>query len=384
MRKTYAGIDDFRLAAAFMVTAIHIGPFSGWSEDLDYLITCCAGRVAVPFFLMTTGYFVLAPYGKSGFQRKKTLHRYLTKNVTLYLAATLFYAPLALYAGNVPHSMAGFFRAVLFDGTFYHLWYFPAAVIGCLLLVFLMKRSMRAAVVFSVGAYIAGLLGDSYYGVTKQIPLLAQIYSRIFSVSSYTRNGIFFAPVFLMLGVMSAFWDEKDPRNRGGQPSCKKRLPDVTRKRNGSRCRVGLLVCFAGMLAEGYLTYSLNLQRHNSMYLLLPFVMYFLFQLLLAIPEKASGSDVRACGCEKRVRSLFPPSSKDPGWIRNASMLLYLLHPAVIVCLRGFARIAGLTELLIENTFVQYLSVCALSSALLFMIHKVARVLTDGRLRTCL
>ena len=316
LKKTYAGIDYFRLAAAFMVIGIHIGPFSVWNEDLDYLVTYCAGRAAVPFFLMTTGYFVLAPCVKSGFKKKQAVYKYLVKNGVLYLSATLFYAPLALYSGNVPHSLPELVRAVLFDGTFYHLWYFPAAMIGVMILMFLARKSVRMMFLFSAGAYIAGLLGDSYYGLTEQIPLLRLIYSGIFSVSSYTRNGIFFAPVFLLLGMLSAFPDLQ----------CSVRT-----------CLAGLTVTFTGMLAEGYVTYSLDLQRHNSMYLLLLPVMYFLFQLLLRIPGRV------------------------PVWIRSGSMLLYILHPAVIVLLRGFAKITGLEKILTENTFVQYLSVCVLS-----------------------
>lgn len=324
MNKTYAGIEYFRLAAAFMVIGIHIGPFSVWSKDVDYLVTYCAGRVAVPFFLMTTGYFVLAPYVKSRFKKKRTIHKYLAKNGILYLSATLFYTPLALYAGNVPHNLPNFIREVLFDGTFYHLWYFPAAIVGVMILTFLARKSVRTVFLFSVGAYVVGMFGDSYYGLTEQVPLFRLIYSGIFSFSSYTRNGIFFSPVFLLLGMMSAFPDFRCPVRE---------------------CMVGLAVSFTGMLAEGYLTYSLALQRHNSMYLLLLPVMYFLFQLLLVVP------------------------GKPPAWIRNGSMLLYILHPAVIVLLRGFAKITGTTKFLIRNTFVQYLAVCALSLVFVFLIQ---------------
>lgn len=319
MGRTYAGIDYFRVAAAFMVVGIHIGPFSVWSEDMDYLLTYCAGRVAVPFFLMTTGYFILAPYIKSGFQKKQATKKFFLKNGGLYLAATFFYAPIALYSGEVPHSIQDFIKAVLFDGTFYHLWYFPAVMMGVVVLRLLSQKSMKAFLLFPVGAYIIGVLGDSYFGLTEQVPLFRLVYSGIFAVSSYTRNGIFFAPVFLMLGVLLAF------------PVFQCRV---------EICAAGLLVSFTGMLAEGYLTYRMAWQRHNSMYLLLPPVMYFLFQLLLRIPGKA------------------------PGWIRNSSMLLYIFHPAMIVLLRGFAKITGFTSLLIENTFVQYLAVCTLSMAL--------------------
>lgn len=324
MRKNYAGIDYFRLIAALMVIGIHIGPLSVWSKGVDYLLTYCLGRIAVPFFLMTTGYFVLAPYVLSGFQKKRSVYRYFAKSIALYLAATLFYVPIALYSGNIPHSISEFFKGILFDGTFYHLWYFPAAIMGCVLLILLVRRSIRIAVSFSIAAYFVGIFGDSYYGLIEKIPLLRWIYDGIFSISSYTRNGIFFAPIFILLGMLFAF--------SGVQCSMRK-------------CKTGMVVSLFCMFAEGFTTYCLGLQKHNSMYLLLLPVMYFLFQILLMIPGKA------------------------PGWIRNSSMLLYIVHPAVIVILRGLAKATGLTKLLIENTIIQYLSVCMLSLAFVFIIQ---------------
>ena len=71
--KNYAGVDLFRIPAALMVAAIHIAPFSTWNRVGDVLLTYCLGRIAVPFFLMTTGFFVLAPYAKSGFRDKRRL-----------------------------------------------------------------------------------------------------------------------------------------------------------------------------------------------------------------------------------------------------------------------------------------------------------------------
>lgn len=118
-------------------------------------------------------------------------------------------------------------------------------------------------------------------------------------------------------------------------------------------CKAGIIIAFACMLAEGSVTYGLNIQKHNSMYLFLIPVMYFLFQILLMVPGNA------------------------PGWIRKGSALIYVIHPAVIVLLRGFAKVTGLTKLLIENTMLQYLSVCLLSLAL----ASVIRVCMERRAR---
>ena len=75
------------------------------------------------------------------------------------------------------------------------------------------------------------------------------------------------------------------------------------------------------------------------MYVFLPAVMYFLFSLLLA------------------------PRGEAPGWLSPFSMLVYVLHPWVIVLMRGAARQLGLWGLLVENSLGHYLAVCAGSAA---------------------
>ena len=58
-RQAYTGIDIFRWAAAFLIVAIHTSPLASFSETGDFILTRVIARVAVPFFLMTTGFFCL-------------------------------------------------------------------------------------------------------------------------------------------------------------------------------------------------------------------------------------------------------------------------------------------------------------------------------------
>ncbi len=51
------GLDIFRLIAAFLVVAIHTSPLSSLNETADFILTRIIARIAVPFFLMVTGYF---------------------------------------------------------------------------------------------------------------------------------------------------------------------------------------------------------------------------------------------------------------------------------------------------------------------------------------
>ena len=129
-RAVYAGVDWFRLPAALLVIAIHTAPLSGISKGLDAAVTYGLGRIAVPFFLMTTGYFLLAPcFGEKPGSRERW-RRFERKILLIYAASTLLYLPVAWYAGNLPGNLTEAVRMLLFDGTFYHLWYFPALLIG--------------------------------------------------------------------------------------------------------------------------------------------------------------------------------------------------------------------------------------------------------------
>lgn len=115
------GIEYFRVAAAFLVVAIHCSPLLTYSETADFIFTRVLARAAVPFFFMVTGYFVI---GKPEKTRK-----FLKKTGIIYLASILLYLPLNLYAGNFKGLTPGAaLTQLLFEGTFYHLWYLPAAL----------------------------------------------------------------------------------------------------------------------------------------------------------------------------------------------------------------------------------------------------------------
>lgn len=330
----YGQIDSFRIAASFLIIAIHTGPLSFINETADFLFTYCFARIGVPFFLMATGYFVLAPCFRNKFKQTAGLKKFLLKTTVIYLAATLLYLPINLYAGHGSLHPGIWLKDFIFDGTFYHLWYLPAAILGCLFLVLLLKRlSLFAVTVITLLLYAAGLLGDSYYHLLDKLPAAASFYDFLFGISSYTRNGIFYAPVFLLLGLFL--------------------------RRYKTNFSVSLLAfCFGismtGMLAEGYITFVSSLQRHNSMYVFLLPCMFFLFQLLLKIPGRSS-----------RL-------------LRNASLLIYILHPICIIGVRGIAKVTGLSAFMVEQSLIHYIMVClltVLATAIIIIIERKGKLL---------
>ena len=105
-----------------------------------------------------TGQFVLGGFGVASHVKKLAL---------MYGGAVLLYLPIGIYAGHYEDiGIWGLLRMLLVDGTFYHLWYFPACILGigvvCLLRRMLPERLLLPVCVLLYGM---GLLGDSYFGL---------------------------------------------------------------------------------------------------------------------------------------------------------------------------------------------------------------------------
>ena len=303
-RKQFAALDRFRLVAAVLVVCIHTSPLTSLSPLGDFWLTRVLARVAVPFFLMVSGYFL----GKRDW---KPMGGFLKKILLIYLCAVVLYLPLNWYNGGMP--LARWPRALLVDGTFYHLWYFPAVILGVIVARQLWRLGPGWGLAIAGLLYLIGLGGDSYYGLVSQIPALKQMYGGIFALCSYTRNGLFFAPLFLLLGAAG--------------------IQIKSLKLSG----LGFVASLGLMTAEGLWLHNLDVQRHDSMYLSLPLCMVFLFSLL------------RGCNRGRNRQAA------------DLSLLVYLLHPWCIVLVRGGARLLGMEELFIENSLGHFAAVLVVS-----------------------
>lgn len=329
--KAYTGIDSFRLAAAFLVVAIHTSPLSQISGTADFVLTRIIARTAVPFFFMTSGFFLISSQDCG----TEKLVRFVKKTALIYGGAIVLYLPVNIYAHSLDAEclLGTLVKHLAFEGTMYHLWYLPASMAGAAISWYLVQKlGMKRAFLVSVLLYIVGLFGDSYYGFIENIPVLSRFYGGIFAVSGYTRNGIFFAPVFFILGGIA--------REKG------RRVP-------ASRAAAAFLTAFALMLAEGLALRRLGVQRHDSMYVMLLPCMFFLFAFLLHWRGK-------------RMKAA-----------RDIALFVYIIHPMCIIAVRLFAKITHLQAVLTENAVVHFLAVCAVSAlvsvAAAFVFHRFSR-----------
>ncbi len=312
-RRGCGGLDLFRVAAALLVVAIHTGPLLSVDAEINYLITDIFARLAVPFFFTVTGLFLMPKVRARGYA---ALLPFLKKCALLYAFSTLLYLPLRIYNGSLD-GIIPFLRDIVFDGTFYHLWYFPAVMLGACITAVLYRRGPRPALAVCILLYVLGLLGDSYFGLIAATPF-ANFYRVLFTFFDQTRNGFFFAPLFLLLGALMA-------------------EPPVHR-RPAAWYAGGFFFALAALLGEGITVKYFSLARFDTMYLALPFCLWFLAGALLR--------------------------GKRPGYprLRLLSTAVYIIHPLCIVGIRGAAKLLGLTDLLVSCSPTHYLAVCAASA----------------------
>ena len=313
---TFKGLDSLRVIAAIFVVGIHTFPLAQINETLDTMLFLVVGRFAVPFFLMITGYFVLSPLAQGQtYLAEQRYQKFMRQNLFFYGAMMLLYLPLSVYNGTLTKetTVLAFLQKVLFEGTFYHLWYLPATLLG----LFLTRQMLRYSTLsFSLGLslllYLIGLGGDSYSQLILAQPVFKATYEVIFSVSPYTRNGLFLVPIFLLLGVLVA---QERPRRYQLKPG------------------IGFALSLLALLIEGWWRHYPQTPRHDSMYLALLPLSYYLFKGAL------------------RWRG-FPLKNQ-----KKLATWLYFLHPLMIVMVRLIGKLSGQEQWVVTNQLLHFIIV---------------------------
>lgn len=308
--KRYLGaFDVFRLIAAALVIAIHTSPLRSIDPAADHFLTGVAARIAVPFFFALTGYF--ADFGSiSG------LRKIAGKTAVLYGIAIVIYLPFNTYAANL--------KMLLFDGAFFHLWYFPACIFGAAIVYALTKLPKKAAYAAAAALYIVGLFGDSYYGFIAGISPISAVYSALFKIFSFTRNGLFFAPIFMLIGDTLS----------------KRRLGE-----NRFAAAAGLTVSLILLAFESFMLYRLGVA--GNMYVFLIPAIVCLFGLLSSFKVK--------------------PHPR----MRKSAMWIYIIHPIVIHLLGKAAEALGVENFAGQHSLLRFMLAAVVSFAAAFGIEYI-------------
>lgn len=219
-KKEYAGIDIAKIICAYLVVAIHI-PVFGPSENesiklLDFAISNCLARIAIPFFFVASGFFLFRKMTPEHFDAVPA-RKYVLRILRLYILWTLIYLPLSIsLMRENGHFLGGsmvleFIRNFFLTGSYTHLWYMNALIFDVIFISILLKNriSPRHIFTFSLVMYIIGLFGDAYFGMiaplATKLPGFWNVLHQLHIIFDTTRNGLFDGMLFVSIGMLFAF-----------------------------------------------------------------------------------------------------------------------------------------------------------------------------------
>lgn len=172
-----ASIDLMRLLGALMVVAGHTSLLFDINENVGYVISNMLPRLVVPFFYCVMGYYYIGKLlrGENAFLSmvKRLLQGYLIWSIIYFIKELI---EVILSKGDIIELIKTSIFLFFTKGSYFHLWFFPAAFFSIFVVTFLYKMKwMQYGVVAAVFCLLLGALGSSYYEIGNQIPIITKI-----------------------------------------------------------------------------------------------------------------------------------------------------------------------------------------------------------------
>lgn len=286
MKQKYPLVDYGQLVAALLVVLIHCGRLAE-NEVVHFVLKSILCRIAVPFFLILNGYF----YQKGQYTFKK----WWCKQRSVYIFWSLLYLPLGIlyvqqekYLEGVPVWVYPFILigAFMTIGVFYHLWYFPALMVGMWLVCRTQRYGYRIQFGIASLLYVIGSAETYSAYLPSSIAAIYQQYRLLFLT---TRNGLFYSFLFILCGFFLA---------ESKQRLFRKRMQE-------------LLVCLSVMSVciEGFVVYQNQGDDKNFLFSLVPIV--FLITAFV-------------------VRRTTHHAFASAAWARKFSRWCFFVHPLIL------------------------------------------------------
>ncbi|MCQ2249768.1 MAG: acyltransferase [Bacteroidales bacterium] len=203
-KSTISSIDIGKFIACFLIVILHCNVLEHFDSDWSqFAITNIFMRIAVPFFFVTSGYF-LGKKMQSGADPKSIVINYcrrlLFPLVVFSIVNITEYVFVFLYKGDdLSQIMLKIFSSIIFY-PFGALWFVQACIIGSLMLIpFYRSNKLGYAVFIGMILFLIALPFNSYYFIVDGTFLQSYV-DDILEIIWSIRNGIFVGFVYLAIG----------------------------------------------------------------------------------------------------------------------------------------------------------------------------------------
>lgn len=314
----------------------HTYLFYDISPALAFWTSRTIPRIAVPFFFCVSGYFYIRGLKKG----RNTFPVQIKGILSVYALWSLIYYCLSFVIALKNHeSLSTFFQErviyFLFDGSYYHFWYFPALIyaftIAALFYKFGKMKGIQILAWLSLILYFLFFLGTDYIRIGQQIPVLKNIYElpKFGVIRGIFGMGL---PFFMMGYFLNRF---------------EKWYADIS----PAASRFLFAYWFTGFIIEGVCAINASSLASAAeelcvAALLMP-SLFFLFIMLLKHP--------------------LPKYTAFSQYCRRLSNYIYYTHPLFLTVISTAAGMAGIviTETLM---FVIIYAICLITAYLLYKI----------------
>lgn len=158
--KNNATIDYLKFFFALGIVALHTG-FLLDTQNGFYIHTIVF-RLGVPFFFLTSGYYLAA---KNKSNDNVTIKNYIKKLITPYLILSTCYLIINLVRNNTmtPGELLNGFWFILTGRSQSVIWFVGALITSCVILLHTKEeRKLKISIIIAIVIYIIGLLFNTY------------------------------------------------------------------------------------------------------------------------------------------------------------------------------------------------------------------------------
>ena len=335
-------IDLTKFICAVFVVAIHVPPF-GSSEGttilgyFNFFIQDYLARIAVPFFFITSGYFLFKKTDRNNFDLKPS-KQYVLKLIKLYLIWSVIYFPVRLGSiitdkKGIIHGIITYFKDFIFSTSYSHLWYLNALIFATVVISILLYKRVKPIYIIAGGGlfYFIGLFGQSWFGFLEPLrgTFIWDILKGIQGVITTTRDGLFDGLIFVGIGMLFAYYEIK-----------------LSKKQALAGLAISLILLFAESFGLQYFGYS----RSHDTYLFLIPTAFFLFAV---------------------VRNIQLSDNRNYKKMRTLSSLIYFIHPWIKIILGAVTYIIFKKQAIFLISFALTFAIALfLSSAVIKLSQK--------------
>lgn len=287
-------LDICKFILAILVVGIHTTPFLMWG-GVNFIFSNVICRIAVPMFATISSYLFYC-------DTKRSIFKFTNHILRVYIIWTMIYFPLTYMLSACDVNWKSYFKELVFRGSFSHLWYLPSIAVS-MVLVYLISKKVNDRNVICICSllYFIGALGDTYSWLIKGT-VFEGIVNFLLRIFITTRNGIFFLPIYVVMGKYIA-----------EHKQCHVRLPLSI-----------VLFSMGSFLLEGFLIskkQSIDTNYYFALLILVPIILLILIY----------GNETRKYISEET--SIF---------LRRESSLIYYMHYLVLYCCNFIFHLIGL------------------------------------------